>query len=411
MKHIHKKITVGLVTVGVASISFYIPFKVHHIDPKDGIYDGSRAVASLFNQAFSKAESSKDSLMGAVTKGVKNISKNVKSKNVFTIDPWSLLQITAPVFNLLPIELKNASTTTQVKPLKDSLDNSSAPLLSTKVSSPSDAIVNIFCSQRIGKLRRTITGSGILINNDGTVLTNAHVAEFPFLSETNQNIVCLARYGNPANGALSIKVAFISPEWVKEYGKYVNTEGTPQTGKADFAILKIQKPTRDTRSTLGAIAVQKTLPNIGDTVFALAYPADILGDKGVDSSLFMQKEKLSLANTYSIEVTPDDILETSPSSIVGQRGSSGGALTDQDGHLIGMITMVVDSNSKNSLNSKKAATTIRALSMNHIDFEISKYSSESLADVVNHGSKEIDANFTGSYRDYLSKLLNSYLNK
>lgn len=418
MKNIHKKITISLITVGVASISFYIPFKVHHIDPRDGIYDGGKLIASMFNSALEGSVAVKDSLVGAVATGVKNASKNVKNKNlnVFTIDPWALLQITAPAFDLLPLNLKTTSKTTQTNPLKQSLDNSSAPLLPKKISDPSDAIVNIFCSQKIGKLRRTITGSGILINNDGTVLTNAHVGEFPLLSETNPNILCLARHGNPANGALSVKVAFISPEWVKEYGKYINTEGTPQTGKSDFAILKIQKPTSGLSTTqdknsLGAIIVQKTLPNIGDRVNAIAYPADILSVKGVDSSLYLQKEQLTLANTYSLDVTTSDILETSPSSVVGQRGSSGGALTDQDGHLIGMITMVVDSKTKNKTNNSKLATTIRALSMNHVDAEISNYTGISLADIVNRGSHDINANFSTSYRDYLSKILSGYLNK
>lgn len=420
MKDYIQKGSIVFLVIATGLASFYVPLKTNSINP-------SVAINSAIEQSL---ELSSEFMTAAVGGAVASLKKN--PLNVFNLKPLQYLHITAPFFKIIPttpptssvkptIDNSSPSIISPANPkssssdLKNSLDQTSTPsptilptILKT-ASIPEQALVNIFCSQKIvvnGKVtnqRRIITGSGILINQDGTVLTNAHVGQFPLLSEKNPNIVCLARHGNPASGATGMKVAFISPEWVKDYGKYINTEGAAQTGKSDFALLKLNLDnlTKSQKALLSSITIQRNLPSLGETIYSLSYPADILGTKGVNSALSQQKETLNVNRLYSVDVTPNDVIETTAST-AGQRGSSGGGILNKDGHLIGTITTIVNSN----IPSK---TLIRAMTLDHTDFELTRLSNVSLAKVVTYGSTEVTQVFDTKYREYLTSLLNNYL--
>lgn len=401
MQNYLKNGSIGILAIMTGIISFYIPFWVHSIDPKETI---TLAMAESI-------EITSEFMHAASSRAINSIKNPL---NVFNLKPLQYLYINAPAFNLLPTTPPTKKLPTS--DLKNSLDQTSAPsptilptILNT-VSVPEQAVVNIFCSQKLvvnGKVtsqRRTITGSGVLIHRDGTVLTNAHVAQFPLLSETNPNVVCLARYGNPATGALGVKVSFISPQWIKEYGKYVNTDGAPQTGASDFALLKLNLNTlnQTQRNRLSPMRIQKGLPNQGETIYSLSYPANILGVKGVNFALPQQKESLQVNRLYSVGVVPIDIIETTAST-AGQRGSSGGAIIDNNGDLIGTIVTIVNS-------TTPSKTLIRAITMEHIDFELTRLSNINLAKIAQYGDEEVTQVFNTKYREYLTSLLNNYLN-
>lgn len=410
MQHITKNILAVCAVVFVGLASYSIPLKIHGIDP---IKETSGSLSRAVSVALTRVEDTTFNLLATVAGSTKSIkaSLNGQPLNIFSLEPLSYLKIQAPVFELLPIFFGGSTKTTPIKnSLTESLNQTSAPLVSKREVKPEESIVNIFCSQKIlvnGKVsnkRRTITGSGVLIHRDGTVLTNAHVGEFPLLAEKNPNVVCLARYGNPAKGALSVKVSYISPEWVKEYGKYINTEGIPQTGKSDFALLKIGLSTFGTGENppLSPISIQKNFPDVNETIYSVSYPADILGVKGVSASLPLQKEKLSVNRYYSVGTVANDVLETSPSD-AGQRGSSGGAIINSEDKLVGTITTVANS-------SNSAKKLIRAMTINHTDAELVRFSGTNLTQVATFGSADIEKTFNLEYRNSLTSLLNNYLN-
>lgn len=428
MKNYMQMGSVGVLVIAVGFGSFYLPLRANSIDPKTAALDARTAVSMAFSDAL---EASNDFMTAAVA----SASASLKSPlNIFNLKPLQYLQVTAPVFKLLPLTPPDAKPTTAptspaknnngnlplVSPskpdLKDAINqvNTPAPTILPTIlktaSVPEQAVVNIFCSQKIvangvvTNKRRTITGSGILINEDGTVLTNAHVAQFPLLSEKNPNITCLARYGNPAAGTIGMKVAFISPEWIKEYGKHINTEGAAQTGKSDFALLKLNLDnlTKTQRSALSPISTTRSLPGVGEIIYSLSYPANILGTNGVNSALPQQKEALNVNRLYSVGVTPNDVIETTAST-AGQRGSSGGGILNKDGQLIGTITTIVNS-------STPSKTLIRAMSLDHTDAELTRFSNINLAKVITYGSADVSKAFDTQYREYLTSLLNNYLN-
>src|SRR5581483_7670669 len=78
----------------------------------------------------------------------------------------------------------------------------SAPELSPETVNATlrSSLVNILCTTVGGGLFRPISGSGVIIDTRGVILTNAHVAQFFLLKDYpfKNNIQCVVRTGSPA---------------------------------------------------------------------------------------------------------------------------------------------------------------------------------------------------------------------
>ncbi len=335
---------------------------------------------------------------GNLMAAVKKIT-NKKIYNVFTKKPEPYIYVNAPEFGLLPL-------TKDTFDPKKMVQNLSVPVVSPKITvSPviENSLVNIFCSQTIGKMKKTITGSGVLINLDGTVLTNSHVAQFPLIADSNKSVVCIARIGSPAQTVLSVKTVFVSPEWVKTNAKYVNSGGGPETGQSDYALLNISYP--DGRKlNMYPTPLAESYPLMGTTITAASYPADIFATKGVNTALYIKKELLQVDNLFTfkgVESNHPDIIETSDSTI-GQVGASGGALINEKGSLVALITTVTD-------GTTAAKKKIRGVSIGHIQDELNMYHVGVLANIAKHGSATLMKEFNSTQKAPLTSILTSYL--
>jgi hypothetical protein len=335
-----------------------------------------------------------EDLMAAVKK-----IANKKIYNVFTKKAEPYIYVNAPDFKFLPL------TKDSFDP-KKMVQNLSMPAVKPEITvSPiiENSLVNIFCSQTVGKFKKTITGSGVLINLDGTVLTNSHVAQFPLVADSNSSVVCIARIGSPAQTVLSVKTAFISPEWVKTNGKYINSGGGPETGQSDYALLNISYPDGRKLNMYPTPLAEMYTP-VGTTITAASYPADILATKGVNSALYIKKESLRVDSLFTfkgVDSNHPDIIETSDSTI-GQGGSSGGALINEKGSLVALITTVVDGSTS---NKKK----IHGVSVNHVQDELNNYYTGGLSNVSKYGSSAIIKDFNSTKRSSLTSILTGYL--
>lgn len=411
----------------------------------------ARSILALSLAIYLASPTSADALTDAYQK---TRAENGKY-NVFTISKQPFLLLNAPVFQILPTK-----RTSLPESIKEKVLNSTAPTIDSTIATISDTIkniiskpqstetassvtniikesnktltqnisstpiennlVNIFCSQKIGNLRRIITGSGVLINDDGTVLTNAHVAEFPLIADASSKIMCLARTGSPAKATHSVKVAFISPDWINKNAIHIN-QNVLSTGQYDYAILKITPLDSSSNATKYSNSIEMLKDdlihntsisdelNIGSKLVAAAYPADIFGTKGVDSDLISKKEYLTVNNLFSFDnsgerlvedTSTKDVIETSPSNIA-QVGSSGGAVANIRNELIGTITTVVDSATHPNTSSKY----IRAISTNYVDKDIKRYFPDGLSYIANYGSNKLKNDFDTKYRSSLTNLL------
>ena len=79
-----------------------------------------------------------------------------------------------------------------------------------------DVVVNIVCSQNQGNLINVSTGSGVLIDPKGVVITNAHVGQFVLLedqSDSNSMKCGVYRENIPTFG-YTVDILHISPDWI-----------------------------------------------------------------------------------------------------------------------------------------------------------------------------------------------------
>jgi hypothetical protein len=352
------------------------------------------SVSSLFNNIINAPSS----IRQTVTNQLPIVTQNILKPATAPIPATTTLP-TAPA----PAK---PSTTINTSPSSPILPTVSPVISSSAIASNQNNVVNIYCIQKVGTLRKTFTGSGILINNDGTILTNAHVAQFPLVAEKNTSVTCTARSGSKTEQAHPIKVVFVSPKWSETNAPFINTGGTTQTGVYDYALLKITGRNMD-QIGLSPINISYETQPIGSSMILKSYPADILATSP-NTNLTLMTERVSLDkrerfSSYVGETSEQfDILETGPSTLA-QRGSSGGLIATLGNNMQAMITIVLQPRSQGQNKP------IRGITPYHINKDLSEYVSGGLESISLYGSQVLETKFAQQDKERLANLFNSYL--
>lgn len=261
---------------------------------------------------------------------------------------------------------------------------SSRTLLNSSASALVDALVNIMCYVPAGSSLHSMSGSGVIVDPKGIILTNAHVAQYFLLAD--HKVSCTIRAGIPATDSYEASLIYISPAWLRA-NTTVLTETSPSgTGEYDFAFLAITKSAaiEPLPSLFPFIPLAKNpvLPNT--PVVIASYGAQFLESNQIQSSLFptlvygLVKEVLTF-NMNTIDVLVFD------GSAVAQEGSSGGGVADKNGELVGTITTsVVEGDISTRSLSAVTASYIRAEYANEtgtaLDLLLAKPVAASVAD-------------------------------
>lgn len=237
------------------------------------------------------------------------------------------------------------------------------------------ALVNILCLPH-GDTLRPISGSGVIIDPRGVILTNAHVAQYVLLSESSQvSLSCFIRTGGPATAHWIPEVLYIPPVWVQAHVSEITSEHPTGTGEHDYALLLIKAsadgsplPTEfpsipvDTRE---AIAFQ------GDQVLAASYPAEFLGGVAAEYNLFPASSFTSVKQLLTFNTGTVDLLSLG-GIIEAQSGSSGGAVVNAWGRLVGII-------STTSSGDTTAQRDLRAVTLSYINTDLAAQTQFDLA--------------------------------
>jgi hypothetical protein len=233
------------------------------------------------------------------------------------------------------------------------------------------ALVNILCiTQNSGSLR-PISGSGIIIDPSGVILTNAHVAQFLLLRNypTVGNVDCYIRTGNPASAMYRAELLYFPKSWMDANAHKIVADNPTGTGEHDFALLRITGRT-DVSATLPA-SFPYVAPNITQdieraNVLLAGYPAGFLGGATIQTNLFLTSARTTVGEIFTFTEGGGAELFSVGGTVLSQKGSSGGAVVrESDVSLIGLIATATQADSTSDRD-------LRAITVYHIDKSIAE---------------------------------------
>ena len=261
---------------------------------------------------------------------------------------------------VIPTITAPATTTTPVTPV--------APVVSAPEAHISDeallraSIVNVICLPG-GGLRGS-SGSGVVIDSRGLILTVAHVGQNFLLRDypTEDAGSCYIRTGSPAKNAYSAELVYVSPSWLSENETTFLRSNPKGTGEHDFALIAIT-------GTLSGTALPKSFSHIplapantdveiGEEVGTGSYAAEFLSSSEVRSSLYPTIKFADVDDVFTFGRNTVDIFSVAAGS-AAQEGSSGGAVMNEDGRLIGLITT-------RTVKPDLSLRTMQAITMDHL---------------------------------------------
>lgn len=264
-----------------------------------------------------------------------------------------------------------------------------------------EALVNILCIADPISPTGSISGSGIIIDPSGTILTNAHIAQEFLLKDypEKDTISCTIRTGSPATPAYVAELAYISPLWVVENKEAIKQESPKGTGKDDFALLTITGPSEfgEMPESFPFIPITFDEAKMGDVVISAGYPASFLSADAIRRSLVQISAAGTVEDIFTFLQTTVDVLSLGGVPLA-QQGASGGAVVRADGSLIGLVVT-------SSLEENTQERDLRAISTGHIARSFQGQHSASFADFTLGDITPEAENFRTSIAPQLTELL------
>ncbi len=266
------------------------------------------------------------------------------------------------------------------------------------------ALVNILCTTKRGGSFSPLSGSGSMVDKHGVVLTNAHVAEYFLLKDflVPDFVQCLIRTGEPARNAYTARLLYISPLWVQANAAKITEESPTGTGENDFAFLLITgstDPNVPLPPEFSALEMDRSDETIktSSQVLAASYPAGFLSGIDIQKDLYPASAIVQTGQTYGFNDTTPDLFSIG-GSVVAQHGSSGGAIVNNQGKLIGLIVTSTDA-------AATADRDLRAITMSHIFRSFKKDTGKELDELFASDLAASADNFNRDVAPALTKLL------
>ncbi|MDP3956358.1 MAG: trypsin-like peptidase domain-containing protein [bacterium] len=243
-----------------------------------------------------------------------------------------------------------------------------------------DAVVNILCTSPRSGAFHPISGSGVIIDSRGVILTNAHVAQFFLLNEETD---CVIRTGSPAKNKYHAELLFLPPAWIEANAKSITEQSPFGTGENDYALLRITESVVNTAPlpevfTHLPVGPKDTIDST-NRMLVVAYPSELIGAIATQLNLFQVSTTAEVTRAFYFgddQDSPAIDLISIGGSIVAQGGSSGGAIIDlEDGKVLGIIV----TSTRGETTEKK---DLRGVTLSHINRSIQNYTQLSLSDFI-----------------------------
>lgn len=272
-----------------------------------------------------------------------------------------------------------------------------------------EALVNILCTSRQGGSFQPITGSGVIIDDRGVILTNAHIAQYYLLRDyiATDFLECTIRTGSPARNAYKAELLFISSLWIKDNYQKIALSNPRGTGEDDFALLLITETTNGDPLPQIFPALSPDMrgikPKTGDTVVVAGYPAGFLGGIAIQKDLYAISTITKVMDIFTFEKNTLDLFSVG-GNIAAQKGSSGGAIASSENRLLGIIVTASEAKQTDDRD-------LRAISLYHVNESLKKDSGIDLDSYLFGNLLQKSNQFNQVVSPGLTKLLEDALNQ
>lgn len=266
------------------------------------------------------------------------------------------------------------------------------------------AVVNILCTTKGGGVFSPVSGSGVIIDESGVILTNAHIAQYYLLQDypTKDSVLCTIRIDSPAKPTYRAEPFYISKSWIENNATNIIDTDPKGTGEDDYAFLLITEHVNENVSLPGSFPsiepfIDDDAINVDDNVLLAAYPAGFLGGIAIQKDLYAVSTITQIRELFTFIETTLDLFSIG-GNIVAQQGSSGGAVVNDDGELLGII---VTSSNGNTTDERD----LRAITLSHIDRSLQKNASTTLNTILEGDLRVKVADFSENLAPLLTDML------
>lgn len=334
----------ALVAVALIVVVFFSPAKPEPVGPIEVSTletvstpkSFSEQLENLIPDSFTASSTSFEELIVEPIANPGNKSTDTKTSTPSQPAPKTTTPVTPPVV-----------TAPAPEPKKDVvLPATPPPVVETKKDEPiaalevQDASVNILCSSK-DKTIPSVSGSGVIIDSSGIILTVAHIAQLYLLEDhpTENNVTCAIRTGSPAKNAYTAKLIYISQNWVKNNPDTLIIDNPKGTGEYDIAILAITGSLTSTPLPASFPSVPLTLkdPKKEESAIIGAYGAQTLSSKEIRDSLTEIMVGTTVKKIFTFGDHTYDLISFGGNE-AAQSGSSGGGVVNLAGEVIAIIT-------------------------------------------------------------------------
>jgi hypothetical protein len=199
------------------------------------------------------------------------------------------------------------------------------------------ALVNIICDAPTGLGIHSISGSGVIIDPRGIILTNSHIGQYFLL--TDKGVSCVIRTGSPATDAYDAAPVFVSPAWLAANAASITEDAPTGTGEHDLSLLAITASASNAAlpQSYPYVPLEKSESVLNEPVVIGSYAAQFLQSSAIEDDLSPTIVYGSIEAVYTFAVNSIDIVSLGGSA-AAQEGSSGGGVVDASGELTATVT-------------------------------------------------------------------------
>lgn len=241
-----------------------------------------------------------------------------------------------------------------------------------------NATVNLYCSIKVGNKKFSSTGTGVMIDSRGVILTNAHVAQYFLLNGEDSRLKadCSVRTGSTAKETYNAEVLYISNNWLDANIAKSKDKSIKTTGESDFALLYITDTKKGSLPKAHpALFLSTTEPlKRGTEVKVVGYPSSGLDFKGIRSNLKVSSATTTITNLQTFHASTTDTISLSRTKFAGPGVSGGPVLFGSS--VMGIVTL-------SSTSKSEEGSSLRALTTSYIDRAITKETGLPLSFILN----------------------------